>query len=282
MWYRLAQLGSPLLGILSDPTLKYLGNLKEQFFELDNKIQENIKSLNTNQQQNFQTKLNNLRSDLSNLNNNLSAQDRIETWNNLLSEIQNQKNNQDTLVIKDLRNFVENRTSGSFIGNNFYDADKIFKEYLDAKTNLNIFSNLKSSSDIFQIADFFIRNSTDPKLNIIKNIIKKVPIEKWSKISELTDLLLNFYLKTKLEQLKDSISKRQPLSANDELAIDFIDSKIILHSMKIGTSISSLTQKDIFGQLLGAVSSMAIDSVESLQNLMKTDTQIQTLINSGN
>lgn len=289
MWYRLAQLGSPLiglgsplLGILSDPTLLHLGNLKDKFLELDNKIQENIKSLNPNQQQNFQTKLNNLRSDLSNLNNNINAQDRVETWNNLLDEVQNQKNNQDILVIKDLRNLVENRTSGSFIGNNFYDADKIFKDYLDAKTNINFFSNLKSSSDILQIADFFLKNSTNPKLKIVKDLLKKVPVQKWSKISEITDLLLNFYLETKLEELRDSVSKRQPLTANDKLAIDFINSKIIIHSMKIGTNLNSLTNKNIFGQLLGSISSTAIDSVESLQNLMKTDASIQTLINSGN
>ena len=117
MWYRTAQLGSSLLSLLSDPTLKYLGNLKEQFIDLDNKIQENIKSLDPEQQQNFQGKLLDLRSDLSqNINNNFSAQDRIENWNILLSEVQNQKTNQDVLVIKDLRNIVENRSSGSFVG----------------------------------------------------------------------------------------------------------------------------------------------------------------------
>ena len=60
MWYRTAQVGSPLvpllpllplLSLLSDPTLKYLGNFKEQFIELDKKIQESIKSLDPEQQQ---------------------------------------------------------------------------------------------------------------------------------------------------------------------------------------------------------------------------------------
>jgi hypothetical protein len=283
MWYRTAQLGSSLLSLLSDPTLKYLGNLKEQFIDLDNKIQENIKSLDPEQQQNFQGKLLDLRSDLSqNKNNNFSAQDRIENWNILLSEVQNQKTNQDVLVIKDLRNIVENRSSGSFVGDTFVDADKIFKEYLDAKTNSNFISSLKSSSDVMEIANFFLQNSTNPKLSIIKNIINKAPIEKWTKVGEITDLLLNFYLKTKLEQLKDLISKREPLTPKDKLAIDFINSKIIIHSMKIGTNINSLTNKNIFGQLLGSVASTTTDAIEGLQNLQKTDNQIKSLLSSGN
>ena len=283
MWYRTAQLGSSLLSLLSDPTLKYLGNLKEQFIDLDNKIQENIKSLDPEQQQNFQGKLLDLRSDLSqNINNNFSAQDRIENWNILLSEVQNQKTNQDVLVIKDLRNIVENRSSGSFVGDTFIDADKIFKEYLDAKTNSNFISSLKSSSDVMEIANFFLQNSTNPKLSIIKNIINKAPIEKWTKVGEITDLLLNFYLKTKLEQLKDLISKREPLTPKDKLAIDFINSKIIIHSMKIGTNINSLTNKNIFGQLLGSVASTTTDAIEGLQNLQKTDNQIKSLLSSGN
>lgn len=283
MWYKFAQIGSPLISILSDPSLKYLGNLKEQFFRLDSKIQENIKSLDPEQQINFQNKLSNLRNDLSkNLSDRFDAQDRIETWNNLLSEVQNQKNNQDVLVIKDLRNLVEYRNTGSFVDNTFVDSDKIFKEYLDAKTNSDIFSSLKSSSDIMEIANFFLHNSTNPKLNIIKNIIKKVPYEKWNKVGEITDLMLNFYLKTKLEQLRDSVSRREPLTSKDKLAIDFINSKIIIHSMKIGNNINSLTNKNIFGQLLGSISSAATDAIEGFQNLQKTDKQIQSLISSGN
>lgn len=283
MWYRTAQLGSSLLSLLSDPTLKYLGNLKEQFIDLDNKIQENIKSLDPEQQQNFQGKLLDLRSDLSqNINNNFRAQDRIENWNILLSEVQNQKTNQDVLVIKDLRNIVDNRTSGSFVGDTFIDADKIFKEYLDAKTNLNIFSNLKSSSDVMEIANFFLQNSTDPKLSIIKNILNKVQIDKWNKVGEISDLLLNFYLKTKLEQLRDLISRRDPLTSKDKLAIDFINSKIILHSMKIGININSLANKNIFGQLLGSIASTGTEGIEGLQNLQKTDDQIKSLLSSGN
>ena len=286
MWYRTAQVGLPLLSLLSllsDPTLKYLGNFKEQFIELDKKIQESIKSLDPEQQQNFQNKLIDLRNDLSqNLNNNLNAQNRIATWNKLLEEIQNQKNNQDVLVIKDLRNIVDNRTSGSFVNDAYIDADKIFKEYLDAKTNLNIFSNLKSSSDVMEIANFFLQNSTDPKLSIIKNILNKVQIDKWNKFAEISDLLLNFYLKTKLEQLRDLISRRDPLTSKDKLAIDFINSKIILHSMKIGININSLANKNIFGQLLGSIASTGTEGIEGLQNLLKTDAQIQSLLGSGN
>lgn len=286
MWYRTAQVGLPLLSLLSllsDPTLKYLGNFKEQFIELDKKIQESIKSLDPEQQQNFQNKLIDLRNDLSqNLNNNLNAQNRIATWNKLLEEIQNQKNNQDVLVIKDLRNIVDNRTSGSFVNDAYIDADKIFKEYLDAKTNLNIFSNLKSSSDVMEIANFFLQNSTDPKLSIIKNILNKVQIDKWNKFGEISDLLLNFYLKTKLEQLRDLISRRDPLTSKDKLAIDFINSKIILHSMKIGININSLANKNIFGQLLGSIASTGTEGIEGLQNLLKTDAQIQSLLGSGN
>lgn len=283
MWYKFAQIGSPLKSILSDPSLKYLGNSKEQFVILDSKIQENIKSLDPEQQINFQNKLSNLRNDLSqNLSDRFDAQDRIETWNNLLSEVQNQKNNQDVLVIKDLRNLVEYRNTGSFVDNTFVDSDKIFKEYLDAKTNSDIFSSLKSSSDLMEIANFFLHNSTNPKLNIIKNIIKKVPYEKWNKVGEITDLMLNFYLKTKLEQLRDSVSRREPLTSKDKLAIDFINSKIIIHSMKIGNNINSMTNKNIFGQLLGSISSAATDAIEGFQNLQKTDKQIQSLISSGN
>ena len=133
-----------------------------------------------------------------------------------------------------------------------------------------------------EIANFFLQNSTNPKLSIIKNIINKAPIEKWTKVGENTYLLLNFYLKTKLEQLKDLISKREPLTPKDKLAIDFINSKIIIHSMKIGTNINSLTNKNIFGQLLGSVASTATDAIEGLQNLQKTDNQIKSLLSSGN
>ena len=133
-----------------------------------------------------------------------------------------------------------------------------------------------------EIANFFLQNSTNPKLSIIKNIINKAPIEKWTKVGEITDLLLNFYLKTKLEQLKDLISKREPLTPKDKLAIDFINSKIIIHSMKIGTNINSLTNKNIFGQLLGSVASTTTDAIEGLQNLQKTDNQIKSLLSSGN
>ena len=132
-----------------------------------------------------------------------------------------------------------------------------------------------------EIANFFLQNSTNPKLNIIKNIINKLPVEKWSKVGEITDLMLNFYLKTKLEQLRDLISRRQPLTTEDKLAIDFINSKIVIHSMKIGININSLTNKNIFGQLLGSVSSTLTDAIEGFQNLQKTDTQIQSLISSG-
>ena len=293
MWYRFAQLGStlaqisspvltigsPLLGILSDPTLLYLGNLKKKFFELDYKIQENIKSLSPNQQQKFQNKLNNLRSDLSNLNNNISAQDRVETWNNLLDEVQNQKNNQDTLVIKDLRNLVDQRTSGSFEGKNFYDADKILKVYLDAKMADDFFSTAELGEDILEISRFFIMNATGPKFDIVKNILRNIRVASWG--SDVVSIIIAFYLNTKLSELINVLRNKKPFTFKEETAIALIESKIAINGMKIGISLNNIVNKNPLGQITGHIGSAGIYGLEQLQGMMGTDKSIKKLV-SGN
>ena len=52
--------------------------------------------------------------------------------------------------------------------------------------------------------------------------------------------------------------------------------------MKIGININSLANKNIFGQLLGSIASTGTEGIEGLQNLLKTDAQIQSLLGSGN
>ena len=277
MWYRFAQ-------ILSDEEPKP-GWQQEMEFKsglsreksLKNKMDSLLEKLPEEKRAEYQKEFDSFT--YKNLNN---YQDRVEYIDSLINNINRDITKQNTNSLNYIKSIVNKRITGKYINNEFDDADKIFKEYLDAKTNLNIFSNLKSSSDVMEIANFFLQNSTDPKLSIIKNILNKVQIDKWNKFGEISDLLLNFYLKTKLEQLRDLISRRDPLTSKDKLAIDFINSKIILHSMKIGININSLANKNIFGQLLGSIASTGTEGIEGLQNLLKTDAQIQSLLGSGN
>ena len=97
--------------------------------------------------------------------------------------------------------------------------------------------------------------------------------------TEVVDLLLNFYLESKLAEVKSALERKQPLSGDDKLAIDFINSKIILHSGKIGINLFNITNKDIFGALLGSISSSALEGIEGLQNQMNVNQSISQLIN---
>ena len=263
MWYRTAQI-TPTLPVLS------LANLLQLIEQLKPEKQvEYKKKLESLQQQN-------------------SSQDRTENLNSLLNDVNNELSNQNNESSKqnaDIFEYIKPIVKSRIVGTSdkygdFVDADKLFKEYLDAQGNLNVFSNINSSSDIFQIAKFFIENATDPRFDVVKKIIKKFPTQ-FSKYTDVVDLLINFYLEYKLRELKAVIEKRQPLSPEDKLAIDFINSKIILHSMKSGFNLFNIVNKDIFGALLGSIASSTLEGVEGLQNQMNVNKSIQQLINKS-
>jgi hypothetical protein len=277
MWYRLAQLGPLLSPLLSDPTVSNLASGKNNFIAIEDKINKLISQVKPEEQSEFKNRLYELKQQNS-PQNSFSSQDRMENWNNLLSDVNNQVFKQNINITNNIKSTVDKRNVGRYENGEFKDTDKLFKEYLNAQGNLNIFSNLKSSSDIYEIVSFFINNATDPKFDIVKKIIKKFPT-KILNYTEVVDLLLNFYLESKLREVKTSLERKQPLSTEDKLAIDFINSKIILHSGKIGINLFNITNKDVFGALLGSISSSALEGIEGLQNQMNVNQSIQQLIN---
>ncbi len=52
--------------------------------------------------------------------------------------------------------------------------------------------------------------------------------------------------------------------------------------MKISTSLFNIVNKNIFGALLGSITSTALEGMEGLQNKMNVDKSIQELIKKGN
>ncbi len=277
MWYRKAQLGPLLPPLLSDPTVSNLASGENNFIAIEDKINKLISQLKQEEQSEFKNRLYELRQQNSSQSS-FSSQDRMENWNNLLNDVSNQVFKQKINITNNIKSTVDKRTVGRYEDGEFKDADKLFKEYLNAQGNLNIFSNIKSSSDVYEIASFFINNATDPKFDIVKKIIKRFPT-KILNYTEVVDLLLNFYLESKLREVKAALERKQPLTADDKLAIDFINSKIILHSGKIGINLFNITNKDIFGALLGSISSSALEGIEGLQNQMNVNQSIQQLIN---
>jgi hypothetical protein len=263
MWYRTAQISPtlPVLGLVN--LLQLIDQLKPE------KQVEYKKRLESLQQQN-------------------SSQDRTENLNGLVNDLNNEmsiQNNELSNQSNDIFEYVKPIVKSRIIGTSdqygdFVDADKLFKQYLDAQGNLNVFSNINTSSDVFEIAKFFIENATDPRFDVVKKIIKKFPTQ-FFKFTDVVDLLLNFYLEYKLREIKAVIQKRQPLSPEDKLAIDFINSKIILHSMKSGVNLFNIVNKDIFGALLGSIASSTLEGVEGLQNQMNVNKSIQELINKS-
>ncbi len=217
MWYRTSQLGPTLPAFLSDPTVKSLASGENNFIFMQDKIKKLIDTLEPEKQQQFKDRLESLKQESSSQNF-FSSQDRMESWQTLLNDVNNQVVKQNENVVNDIKSIVKNRIVGKFENGNFNDADKTFKEYLDAQGDLNYFSNFKSGSDVFEIAKFFIENATDPKFDIVKKIINKFPT-KFLNYTEVVDLLLNFYLHSKLTEVKSKIESRKPLSENDKLEL---------------------------------------------------------------
>ena len=280
MWYKTAQLG-PLLPSLSiDPFL--LTSKKGYTDTLAEKIKSIIQSFPEDKQLYYSNKLNQIsQQSKNNLPSNIIPEDRVETWQNLANEINQDLNQQNSNSFVHMKFIVDQRDVGSFDSDNqFVDADKIFKQYLDAKGKIDIFQVLSNSNDLFEISKFFIDNATDPKFDIAKKIIKKFPT-KFMKYVDVVDLLLNFYLLTKLQELKSIIQNRNPQSDNDKLAVMFIDSKLVLHNAKIGASLFNVTNKNIFGALLSSLSSLATESIQSLQDQMGVDQSIKKYMNQS-
>lgn len=280
MWYKTAQLGPLLPSLLIDPFL--LTSKKGYTDTLAEKIKSIIQSFPEDKQLYYSNKLNQIsQQSKNNLPSNIIPEDRIETWQNLANEINQDLNQQNSNSFVHMKFIVDQRDVGSFDSDNqFVDADKIFKQYLDAKGKIDIFQVLSNSNDLFEISKFFIDNATDPKFDIAKKIMKKFPT-KFMKYVDVVDLLLNFYLLTKLQELKSIIQNRNPQSDNDKLAVMFIDSKLVLHNAKIGASLFNVTNKNIFGALLSSLSSLATESIQSLQDQMGVDQSIKKYMNQS-
>ena len=268
MWYRFAQ-------ILSDEEPKP-GWQQEMEFKsglsreksLKNKMDSLLEKLPEEKRAEYQKEFDSFT--YKNLNN---YQDRVEYIDSLINNINRDITKQNTNSLNYIKSIVNNRITGKYINNEFDDADKIFKEYLNAQANTNFISDINNKSNMFEIAKFFLDNATDPKYAPVKNILKKFPT-RWMEIAEIGDLFLNFYLYTKLTELKSVLEQRSPQTSDDKLAIMFIDSKSASHALKIGTSLFKIVNKNPFGDLLGSISSSAIDALDSFQNVTNVNKEI--------
>ena len=264
MWYRFAQ-------ILSDEET-IPGWQQEMEFKsglsrnknLKNKIDALLQKLPEDKRAEYQKEYENILYRSFN-----NYQDRVEYINKFIDKIDNSITSQNINSLKYIKSIVNNRISL----NGLDDADRIFKEYLDAQANTNFISDINNKSNMFEIAKFFLDNATDPKYAPVKNILKKFPT-RWMEIAEIGDLFLNFYLYTKLTELKSVLEQRSPQTSDDELAIMFIDSKSASHALKIGTSLFKILNKNAFGDLLGSVSSTALDALDSFHDKTNVNKEI--------
>ena len=276
MWYKKAQLG-PLLPSLSiDPFL--LSTKKPIDNNTIEKIKDIIEKLPEDKKIYYYNKFNQLNQPNQITDN---SQNRSESWNQFSNELNQEINQKNINSMIYMQAIVNQRSVGrSDSLGDFVDADKIFKQYLDARGNLQFFDNLSNSNDIFEIAKFFIDNATDPKFDVVKKIIKRFPNNVF-KYVDVVDLLLNFYLASKLNELKAVLMNRNPQTDNDKLAIMFIDSKLVIHNAKIGSSLFNIVNKNIFGKLLSSLTSTATESIQSLQDMMGVDKSIKKYINQS-
>jgi hypothetical protein len=81
----------------------------------------------------------------------------------------------------------------------------------------------------------------------------------------------------KLDELKAQLLAK-PQTFELQTAVSLINSKLATIAMKIGVSGHNLITKDPFGKLLGNVSSFAVEGIDQLQGLMKTNESIRDLI----
>ena len=184
MWYRFAQ-------ILSDEET-IPGWQQEMEFKsglsrnknLKNKIDALLQKLPEDKRAEYQKEYENILYRSFN-----NYQDRVEYINKFIDKIDNSITSQNINSLKYIKSIVYNRISL----NGLDDADRIFKEYLDAQANTNFISDINNKSNMFEIAKFFLDNATDPKYAPFKNILKKFPT-RWMEIAEIGDLFLNFYL----------------------------------------------------------------------------------------
>ena len=143
MWYRTSQTGPFLPSLLSDPTVKSLASGENNFIFMQDKIKKLIDTLEPDKQQQFKNRLESLNQESSSQNF-FSSQDRIENWESLLKDVNDQIAKQNVNVLDDIKSVVKNRIVGKFENGNFDNADKTFKEYLNAQGDLSYFSNFKS------------------------------------------------------------------------------------------------------------------------------------------
>jgi len=179
-----------------------------------------------------------------------------------------------------LKKIVSDRNAGYYDNQlqDFVSTDKVLQNYLGAQMNDDFISAVNLGEDITEIARFFIMNSSDPKLDKIKFILKRIKPAGWS--IDVISLITSFYINYKLSELVNLVQQRQPKTFEDETLIALLQSKIAVNSMKIGVSLNNILNRNQFGQLLGQIGSTAIQGVEGLQNLMNTNRDITDLIYS--
>jgi hypothetical protein len=61
-------------------------------------------------------------------------------------------------------------------------------------------------------------------------------------------------------KLKAGLMNRNPQTDNDKLSIMFIDSKLVIHNIKLVLVCYNIVNKNIFGKLLSSLTSVATES----------------------
>ena len=268
MWYRLSQNlpeDRKSGGEIEMEWKSGLGKIKD----LQDKIKTSLEKIDPDKKDKFQSEYDLL---FGSYNQTADYRTSFQPLQKLYSDINSQIKMQQIQAEDYIKSIVNKRIVS--IGG--YDADKLFKDYLEFQNIDNLISAVGTGEDLIQIAKFFLSNATNPKFNIVKNIINRMPVSKWS--LDIVTLLMCFYLNSKLEELIDLLKNRKPFTFKDDIAIQMLQSKLALNAIKIGISLNNILNKNPLGQLVGQIGSVGVQGVEGLQSLMGTDKSIQDLI----
>jgi hypothetical protein len=242
--------------------------LKENFIkELDN-LDNGIRIDNSNNSYFFT----NTRNENLNTQNDVLTAKEIDNFNNLQNKIKLQLVQQDSNANQMIKTIVDRRTS--LLGN--VDTDSLLKDYLSGQT----IDNVVSSSDFALTALSFFKNYyanskiANPQF---LSYINRIPIAKLTQIPDAVTLVNCFYMWHKLDELKAQLLAK-PQTFELQTAVSLINSKLATIAMKIGVSGHNLISKDPFGRILGNVGSFAVEGIDQLQGLMKTNESIRDLI----
>lgn len=264
MWYKIAQENTEERKPGWQVEMEWKSGLSK-YRELQNKIESSLEKLDPQIAKQYKQEYENI----INLNSQNQNIYNFQPLQKIYDGINDQVKMQEIQAQDYIKSIVENKSSIT----QDYDADKLFKDYLLYQNIENMIGFIGTGDDLTQIAKFFLQNATNPKFAKVKLILSKIPQSKWG--IEITTLLLCFYLNIKLEQLINVLKNKNPMTFKNEVAISLLESKMAVNSMKIGVSLNSILNKNLFGQLLGQVSGVALQGVEGLQNMMNTDKKIQ-------